>query len=142
MCRYDISRFERAYQLYFDIALREIKSGYKTSHWMWFMFPQLTYLGSTEISHYFGMESLDEAREFLNNSYLRKHLIKLCKRVLKLDDVYFTFGEIDAQKLWASMTLFSIADPKTTIFSEVLGKFFGGKLHFTTMDFLHRLSMH
>jgi uncharacterized protein (DUF1810 family) len=73
---YDLNRFIKAHKEMFNVALSEIKKGKKESHWMWYIFPQLKGLGKTDISNYYGIENIDEAKEFIKNEYLYKSEIK------------------------------------------------------------------
>jgi uncharacterized protein (DUF1810 family) len=91
----------------------ELKQGCKTSHWIWYIFPQLKNLGSSDYSIFYGIESLDEAREYLKNHVLRTRLVTYASYVLshaskKILIVVFS-GKIDAQKFTSSMTLFTVA---------------------------------
>jgi uncharacterized protein (DUF1810 family) len=131
-----MKRFIEAHNKYYRQALKEIKKGYKTSHWMWFIFPQLEFLGYSETAKYYGIKDKNEALAFLENEYLRKNLIEITKAVLELeDDMINVFGEIDEKKLLSSMTLFYIVSG-TEIFKQVIDKFYYGKLDLKTVKFL------
>ena len=75
--KYDLERFINAQKKNYSIALNEIKKGKKVSHWMWYIFPQLEELGSSNISKYYGIKNKEEALEFINNDYLKNNLIKI-----------------------------------------------------------------
>jgi uncharacterized protein (DUF1810 family) len=93
----------------------ELKQGRKTSHWIWYIFPQLKGLGTSSNSIFYGIESLDEAKEYLKNHILRTRLVTHASYVLShantktLIDVFYISGQIDVQKFISSMTLFTIA---------------------------------
>lgn len=124
---YNLSRFLEAQELGYPIAREELISGQKRSHWMWYIFPQLRGLGSSAISQFYGITSLDEAREYLAHPLLGQRLRELTKILLGLEECQAEqiFGEIDALKLFSSLTLFDIAEPCGD-FSRLLDKFFDG----------------
>ena len=70
-----INRFIKAQEKDYADALREIKNGKKTSHWIWYIFPQLQGLGRSSISNYYGIKDLAEAKEYINNDYLKNNLL-------------------------------------------------------------------
>ncbi|MCD6018855.1 MAG: calpastatin [Bacteroidetes bacterium] len=135
----DLKRFIKAQAQDFKIALAEIKKGKKRSHWMWYIFPQLKGLGFSETSKYYGIESLEEAKEFLNHSELGQNLVTITSELLKLDKTNATeiFGTPDDRKLLSSMTLFSLVTPENPIFQHVLDKFFDGKKDDRTIQLLN-----
>jgi uncharacterized protein (DUF1810 family) len=108
----DLSRFTIAHQNDFETALREIKSGKKRSHWMWYIFPQIYGLGYSYTSQYYAIQSLEEAKAFLADPYLGRNLISICEVLIKLEsnDALEVFGSPDNMKLQSCMTLFSLAD--------------------------------
>jgi uncharacterized protein (DUF1810 family) len=113
----------------FSKALNELKSGRKTSHWMWYIFPQLRGLGVSELSYIYGILDLDEAREYLKNETLGARLIEIVTVVLKLDtkNAVEIFGWIDSMKLRSCLTLFALAsDEENNVFEKALQKYFDG----------------
>ena len=74
--KYDLQRFLKAQDLFYEQALREIKAGKKVDHWMWFVFPQLKGLGKSNSSRYFGINGIDEARAYYEHPVLGKRLKK------------------------------------------------------------------
>lgn len=125
----DLSRFIKAQQEDFEIAYNEIKSGRKRSHWMWYIFPQIDGLGHTSTAKYYAIKSLDEARAFLDDSYLSENMHKICQALLECEsnDPNEVMGYPDDTKLRSSMTLFAEADPTDPLFIQVLDKFFDGQ---------------
>lgn len=122
---YDIERFIIAQERDYDKAFKEIKSGLKQSHWMWYIFPQLKSLGHSQTAKYYGITNLEEAKDYYNNVYLKNNLINICQELLLLDDdIENIFGYPDYLKLKSCMTLFELVDDKEIIFKEVLNKFF------------------
>ena len=121
-------RFEKAHEFCYEIALSEVKQGRKESHWMWYIFPQVFGLGTSQRAVDFAMNSLQEARAFLAHEMLGNHLRKICEALLKLQgaDAVQVFGRTDAMKLHSSMTLFDAVKPND-IFAEVLDKYYDGE---------------
>lgn len=113
----------------YDQALREIRQGYKTSHWMWFVFPQIAGLGRSATARHYAVKSLAEAEAYLAHPVLGPRLRECARALVELGatDPVALFGLIDAQKLQSSMTLFNRAAPDATVFSEVLDRYFDGR---------------
>ena len=106
-----------------------MKAGRKTTHWMWFVFPQLKGLGHSYNSIYYGIESLKEAEDYLADPVLGKRLREITSAVLshKDDEILAIMGSgIDAMKFRSSMTLFDLVCPGD-VFAEALEAFFGGQ---------------
>lgn len=110
-------------------ALSELQAGQKTSHWMWFVFPQVEGLGHSAVARHYALSGLEEAREYLAHPVLGPRLQRCCAAVLAAHDTSAAqmFGSVDAMKLRSSMTLFARAAPDEPQFGEVLAKFFGGR---------------
>ncbi len=113
-------------------ALAELRGGYKRSHWMWFVFPQIVGLGQSPTAVHYGVRGLDEARAYLAHPVLGARLVECADTLTGLDasDPVDVFGGIDAVKLRSSMTLFShaAADEQTRRhFTDVLDRYFGGE---------------
>lgn len=125
----DITRFIKAQERTHASALRELKNGYKSSHWSWWEIPQIIGLGMTSTSRQYAIRDLAEAKEYLANKILRAHLLELCDALLSLEtnDAEYVMGYPDNLKLRSCMTLFQAADPDCGTFQAVLDKFFGGK---------------
>ncbi len=127
---YDLERFVAAQddgQVY-EAAITELRHGRKTSHWMWFVFPQVAGLGQSALSQRFALTSLGEAQAYLQHPVLGPRLAECTDILLEAtgrsaDQV---FGSIDAQKLRSSMTLFLRAAPGSPAFQQVLDRYFDG----------------
>ena len=134
---YDLSRFIRAQENNYQTALSEIKNSHKTSHWIWYIFPQLKNLGFSQNAKYYGIENLDEAKEYLSNEILRENLLEICQALLNLksNDIEYIMGSsTDKMKVLSSMTLFHLAEPDCKIFTKIIEKYFGGKLDTKTVN--------
>ena len=134
-----MQRFIYNQKLYFNQAYQEIKAGRKMTHWIWFIFPQIKGLGYSENSQYFGIQSLNEAKEYLYEDILRNNLIKITSALLEYDTMNDIFDSLDCQKILSCMTLFNLADDKKIcgdIFKKVIKKFFNGKQDEKTLEIL------
>jgi len=128
---FDLGRFVAAQEQggTYEAAVAELRSGRKRSHWMWFVFPQISGLGQSPISRKYAISSLAEARAYLAHEILGPRLVE-CARIvgaLNASSAEDVFGGIDAMKLRSSMTLFARADPTNPVFAEVLEAYFGGE---------------
>ena len=134
----DLQRFVSEQKTMYPIALAEIRRGRKDSHWMWFIFPQMRGLGMSTMSHFYGIQNLEEAVAYLQDPYLGKNLLEITQALLEspTDDAYEIFGGIDKKKLKSSMTLFAYAAGEGSVFHRVLDKFFHGKMDSRTEELL------
>lgn len=133
-----IKRFLEAQVTDYNIALMEIQEGRKQSHWIWYIFPQLKGLGHSSTSEYYGIKDMAEAKEYLAEPTLRKHLLEISSALLNLpvNDAGAVMGFPDNLKLRSSMTLFAQAEPDCPIFQQVLDKYYGGKMDERTLTLL------
>jgi uncharacterized protein (DUF1810 family) len=130
-----VERFIDAQKEDYDIAFREISNGKKRNHYMWYIFPQVKGLGRSSTAKYYGIDGLDEAREYVENEYLANNLINISNELLKLEtnDPVEIFGHTDSKKLRSSMTLFELVSDNE-VFHSVLEKYFDGKRDQITLD--------
>ncbi len=135
-----LRRFVPMHEAQFETALSEIESGWKRTHWMWYIFPQLRGLGHSSMAWEYGIRDLEEARAFLADPYLGGNLIRISCALLRLktDRAGDVFGPPDDLKLRSSMTLFAAAAGGDSVFREVLEKYFGGRADPRTMQMLGR----
>ena len=135
---YEISRFIKAHQSDYQRALSEIKNGKKVSHWIWYIFPQIKGLGRSSMSEYYGIQDLNEAKAYLVDPTLGKHLIEICYALLSLDtnDAVEVMGRPDDRKLKSSMTLFDTATDSLDVFQMVLDKYYHGNKCCRTLKIL------
>lgn len=131
----NLKRFIDAQENDYLNALKEIKNGRKQSHWMWYIFPQISGLGFSDISKYYAIKDLNEAKEYLKHDILGERLIEISNVLIRLDtnNAKAIFVSPDDLKLKSSMTLFSQISDAEPVFKLVLDKFFGGNLDKTTL---------
>ena len=123
-----LDRFKSAQESSYEIALQEIKSGRKQSHWIWFIFPQIQGLGRSPTAQYYEIQSKAEAVAYWNDSVLRSHLTEISRELLKLDDdIDHIMGWPDNLKLRSCMTLFWLVTGEQ-LFKDVLDRFYAGSL--------------
>jgi uncharacterized protein (DUF1810 family) len=125
---YNLQRFADAQHGVFDIALAELRSGRKQSHWMWFIFPQLAGLGHSPTAQYYGISSREEATAYLAHPLLGPRLRDAVDAILpwvgkRSPDQLL--GPIDALKLRSSLTLFDAVEPNG-LFGRALAAFYDG----------------
>jgi len=110
-------------------AVSEIKAGKKTSHWMWYIFPQIDGLGKSLQSQKYCIKNSEEAIAYLQHKLLGQRLIDITQIFLSLEEKSATeiLGRTDAMKMRSSMTLFNAIQSEYTLFEEVLQKFYAGR---------------
>jgi uncharacterized protein (DUF1810 family) len=125
-----LARFEAAQDAggSYERALAELRAGRKTSHWIWFVFPQIAGLGRSEMSQKYAISSLAEARAYVRHPLLGARLRECTCALLEHDGVSaeHVLGSVDAMKFRSSMTLFARAAPEQELFGRALEKFFDG----------------
>ena len=136
----ELGRFVTAQAGVYDGALDELHRGRKTSHWIWFIFPQVAGLGSSEMSRYYAIGSLDEARAYLAHPVLGPRLLACAAAVLAVSgrSAAEIMGPVDAVKLRSSMTLFHRAAPDEPVFRQVLDRYYDGMADQATDERLSR----
>ena len=136
----NLNRFTEAQETVYPQVLRELKNGKKTSHWMWFMFPQIEGLGYSATARYYSIKGITEASEYMAHPILGARLLECSNIILELegktaDDI---FGYPDNIKLKSSMTLFNSVTPERNVFANVLRKYFSGKQDEQTLSILKK----
>ncbi len=113
----------------YERALAELRAGRKTSHWMWFVFPQHAGLGQSEMSRTYAIASPEEARAYVEHPVLGPRLVASAQALLGHEGRSATeiLGAIDAVKLRSSMTLFAGVAPQRPVFQQVLDRYFAGE---------------
>ena len=125
---FELDRFVAAQQGVMDAVRNELRRGRKTTHWMWFVFPQVAGLGRSATARRFAIGSEAEARAYLAHPVLGPRLAE-CSELLLLhagSTPERILGSIDAVKLRSSMTLFDryAAD---AVYDRVLAAFYGAE---------------
>lgn len=124
----------------FARAFSEVKDGRKISHWMWFIFPQLGGLGSSEMAKKFAIHDIKEAKSYLADPVLGERLVSISKELLAHADKSASeiFGTPDDLKLRSSMTLFNLLPNTDPVFQEVLNAFYNGEPDPRTLALLNQ----
>jgi uncharacterized protein (DUF1810 family) len=123
-----LDRFLAAQDPVWDTVLAELQAGQKSTHWMWFIFPQLRGLGRSAMAHYFGLADKAEAESYLQHTILGPRLETCCQLLLNTagDNAREILGSPDDLKLQSCMTLFSDIDAAPDVFDAILAKFYNG----------------
>ena len=134
-----LERFVQAQESSYAHALREVKNGRKTSHWMWYIFPQLSGLGHSQTARYYAIRDRAEAEAYLAHPVLGKRLLEISSELLKLEsfDATAVMGWPDDLKLKSSMTLFGLVS-REPVFRQVLEKYFRGEEDVYTVQAISR----
>jgi uncharacterized protein (DUF1810 family) len=133
---FNLQRFVDAQRLVIDRVVAELRAGQKRSHWMWYIFPQISGLGSSSTAQKFAISSLAEASAYLDHPVLGSRLRECTGLVNAIGDhsIEEIFGYPDHLKFHSSMSLFARAAPHDHVFQTALQKFFAGKLDQLTLD--------
>ena len=124
----------------YETALGEIRRGCKTSHWIWYVFPQLYGLGYSSTANYYGIQNLQEAREYMQHPVLGSRLVEISQALYEQKGpINYILPSPDDLKVCSCMTLFREASPETDIFQKVLDKFYNGKPDRRTLGMLKPL---
>jgi uncharacterized protein (DUF1810 family) len=139
--RFQLQRFVDAQRPVYAIVLNELRAGRKRSHWMWFIFPQVSGLGHSATSQTFAVSSLSEAAAYLAHPTLGPRLRECAALVAGIDghSIDEIFGYPDDLKFHSSMTLFARAAPGEPIFATCLQKYFAGQPDPRTLGLLSRI---
>jgi len=127
--QFDLERFIKAQDPVYDKVLAELRAGRKRSHWMWFVFPQIAGLGSSEMAQRYAIADEDEAADYLAHPVLGRRLRECATIVASLDvgSVSDIFGHPDDRKFHSSMTLFADTAPDEAVFQACIDKYFDGE---------------
>lgn len=136
----DLTRFLEAQKKDYNIALSEITNGKKTSHWMWYIFPQISGLGFSETAKFYAIKDINEAEYYLNDEILGKRILEITSVLndLKENNANKIFGYPDDLKLKSSMTLFYITSKNNKIFKSIIDKYFDGDFCENTIQLLKK----
>jgi len=137
---YNLQRFVEAQQEDYEDACAELRAGSKSSHWMWFIFPQMKGLGMSATSDWFGISSLNEADAYLRHPVLGRRL-RECTQLVNLVEgrsIREIFGSPDDLKFRSCMTLFAHATAENRVFLDALRKYSNGEFDPATLRLLER----
>ena len=135
-----IERFIEAQSKEYKIAHEEISEGKKRSHWIWYIYPQITGLGMSYMDREYSIKSIKETIEYINNELLFKRLYEMTKLLLKIEhnDIKEVMWYPDDLKLRSCMTLF-FAVSGEKIFEKVIDKFYEGEKDLKTIEILNKM---
>lgn len=134
----NLIRFLEAQKDKYEIALAEIKTGKKLSHWMWYVFPQIAGLGFTDYNIFYAIKDIPEATSYLKHPILGQRLIEISNELLKIENktALDILGKPDTRKLKSCMTLFSLLPNTNSVFTSVLDKYYQGEADEKTIAIL------
>jgi uncharacterized protein (DUF1810 family) len=139
---YNLARFLTAQESSYAQAVAELRRGRKQSHWIWYIFPQLKGLGSSETSRFFGIASLAEAEAYLAHPVLGERLRECTQLVIDIPNkaVGDIFPYPDDLKFGSSMTLFAAAESAApSLFTQAIERFLQGKTDPRTLELLRQV---
>lgn len=138
MTEYNLERFLLAQEKNYKNAFVELSNGKKTSHWMWYVFPQIQGLGVSSTAQFYAIKDIGEAEAYLKHPVLGIRLIKVTEALLQIEGktAFEIFGLPDDMKLKSCMTLFNLLDETNTVFERVLNKYFQGERDRRTIEIL------
>ena len=141
MDKYNLTRFIEAQVDSYEPAMLELSLGKKSGHWMWYIFPQIDGLGSTDMTKLYSIKSIEEAKAYLKHPVLGERLIESCKILLTLEDhlISEVMGFPDDLKLKSSMTLFEYASSQNSIFSKVLNIYYEDERDKVSLEILKKM---
>lgn len=134
----EFDHFVEAQEPVYADVVRELRAGRKRSHWMWFVFPQLSGLAPSAMSQRYALDSIDAAKRYLEHPVLGARLRECTQLVLDARDCSAEdiFGYPDYLKFRSSMTLFALSDSPASIFQQALDKYYGGQRDERTLELL------
>ena len=135
---FDLQRFVAAQDSVYAQVKAELAAGAKASHWMWFVFPQLTGLGRSATARHYGLASIAEALAYWRHPVLGARLKECCDLVLSVDGltVRQIFGATDELKFCSCLTLFERAAPTESVFGQLLDRYYRGERDAATLQML------
>ena len=142
MDEFNLDRFIEAQSSSYEAAMFELSLGEKTGHWMWYIFPQIDGLGSTDMTKLYSIKSLKEASAYLGHPILGQRLIESCEILLNFDapSISNVMGFPDDLKLRSSMTLFEYISKPDSIFKKVLTQYFDDNFDDASLEILKKIS--
>lgn len=138
---HNLQRFLDAQQSVFGDACDQLTAGRKTSHWIWFIFPQYSGLGHSAMAQRYAIGSMDEAHAYLAHPVLGDRL-KTCVDLMlqhHRKSAIAILGTPDDLKFHSCLTLFNAAQADEALFKEALHVFFAGRRDSTTLDLIGKV---
>lgn len=137
---FSLAQFVQAQQPVYDDVCAELSAGRKQSHWMWFIFPQLTVLGRSAMARLYGLASAQQALDYWQHPVLGPRLLECTQLVLRHRDrtAHEIFGSPDDVKFRSCMTLFGQVAPEEPSFGEAIDCFYAGVPDALTLDYLKK----
>jgi uncharacterized protein (DUF1810 family) len=135
---FHLKRFVDAQAHVFPQVLAELREGRKRSHWMWFIFPQIAGLGSSDMARRFAISGRAEGLAYLAHPTLGARLRETTSLVNQVSGspIDAIFGYPDDLKFRSSMTLFAAVEPAEEVFRRALDKYFAGEPDAATLRLL------
>lgn len=139
--QFNLERFIEAQNSVYDHVVEELKNGKKKTHWMWFIFPQITGLGYSAMSQKYAIKSKTEAIAYLEHPILGNRIKECTQLVIDVNEkpVLEIFGSPDNMKFHSSITLFHIVDENSKVFTNALAKYFANDLNTQTIEIINKL---
>jgi uncharacterized protein (DUF1810 family) len=137
---FQLQRFVEAQDPVYERVTRELRAGRKSTHWMWYVFPQLRGLGWSRTAHVYGIDSIAEARAYLSHPVLGPRLAHCVHLVLDVEGrtAEQIFGFPDCVKFRSCLTLFAAAAQDAHVFTDALARYYGGEQDPPTLERLAR----
>jgi uncharacterized protein (DUF1810 family) len=137
----DLIRFVNAQNAIYTQVIEELANGCKQTHWMWFIFPQLTGLGHSAMAQRYAIRDLDQARRYLADPILGARLRQAVRMIMehKAKSALEILGSPDDLKFRSCLTLFREAASNNSdrlLFTEALDQFYGGQPDRRTLELL------
>ena len=135
---FELQRFVDAQVPLYAQARAELAAGRKTSHWMWFVFPQLRGLGRSETARFYGLAGRGEALAYWRHALLGARLKDCVSVLLALDGrpAREIFGSVDELKLRSCLTLFAQVAPEEPAFQQAIERYFAGEPDPRTLELM------
>ena len=126
---FDLQRFVDAQARVYHTVVEELRAGRKRSHWIWFVFPQVSGLGRSPTAQRYAISSLEEAQAYLQHDVLGPRLHECAQLVNRIAgrSIRDIFGSPDDLKVRSSMTLFARATDDNQDFVALLNRYYDGE---------------
>jgi len=135
---FNLQRFVDAQRAVYPRVLEELRSGHKTTHWIWFIFPQMAGLGHSETARHYAISGAAEAQDYLLHPILGPRLEECCTALAnhRTTPIAEILGHPDDLKLRSCLTLFAAIAPEHPLFKPLLNVFFGADADSRTLVLL------